>query len=313
VTRCSELGPGKRPRFALLIALVAVLATACGTDTGPNQLPPSPDYPARLARTNHDIAAAFESIERATDQPALANAVQDAAGTVSAAGQWLASGGPVPPALAQTNGTLTDALGKFATELAFLSQQINQGVICSGSTALGAITTAPSMAALRDASAQLARPPGGGPGFDWGGYLPAPRDQTNARMPTGRFVVDHRPNPPGDGVLQLHNEAQTDAVVILARSGSTLVEVSVRAGESTQVDGIPDGSYDVYYLTGSDWDDVVHGFGRQCEFNRFTGPSTFTSSPAPDGTNYTEETVTVRTTDSSDPGVTAVQPDGLPR
>ena len=56
-----------------------------------------------------------------------------------------------------------------------------------------------------------------------------------------------------------------------------------------------------------------NGFGRQCEFNRFTGPSTFTSSPAPDGTNYTEETVTVRTTDSSDPGVTAVQPDGLPR
>jgi hypothetical protein len=298
---------------ALLIALVAVLAVGCGTDTGPAQLPPPPDYPARLARTDHDIAAAFDAIERAPDQPTLANTVQDAASTVSSAQQWLASGGPVPPSLAEINGSLTDALGKFATELTFLSQQINEGEICSGSTAMGAITTAPSMAALRDASGHLAQPPGGGAGFDWGGYLPSPRDQTNARMPTGRLVVDRRPKPPGDGVLQLHNEGQTDAVIILARAGSTVVEVSVRAGESTRVDGVPDGSYDVYYLTGTDWDDVVHGFGRQCEFHRFTGPSTFTSSPAPDGTSYTEETITVRTTDSSDAGVTAIQPDGLPR
>jgi hypothetical protein len=297
----------------LLIALLAVVAAACGTSPGPGDLPPPPDYPARLARTDHDIAAAFAAIDRAPDQPTLAKTMQDAAVTATAAGQWLASGGPVPPSVAAVNDELSEALGKFGTELTFLSQQIDQGVICSGSTALGAITTAPSMAALRDASAQLARPPGGGPGYDWGGYLPAPRDQTNARMPTGRLVVDHRPNPPGDGVLQVHNEGQTDAVVILARAGSTLVEVSVRAGESTRLDGIPDGSYDVYYLTGTDWDDVVHGFGRQCEFHRFTGPSTFTSSPAPDGTSYTEETITVRTTDSADPGVTAVQPDGLPR
>lgn len=294
-----------------VLALV-LLITGCGAP-GSAVLPRPPGYQARLDRTDHDIASAFTAIDHSSDPTSLASTVLAAAGTVSAASQWLASGGPVPPSARQANDALSGTLGHFATELSYLAQQIDQQVICTGSTALGAITTAPSMAALRSESGALAAIPGGG--YDWGAFLPAPRDQSDARMPTGRLVVDRRTGPPGNGVLQVSDNGDADAVVVLARGGSTVLEVAVQAGQSAQLTGIPDGSYDVYYLTGTDWDDVVHMFGRGCQFHRFATPSTFTSAPVPGGTSYTTQNITVTAGTGGDeaPDASAVAPSALPR
>jgi hypothetical protein len=303
----------------LLLLVTAALALA-GCSSGPpggaaggapGGVPAPPGYPDRLSRTDHDLSTAFNGISRAPDQPALAQAVSAAAGAVSSAGQWLSSGGPTPEPLTKTNDALSGTLGHFADELAYLSQQINQQVICTGATAMGAISTAPSAVALRAEADQLAHPPGGGPGYRWGEFLPAPKQQTNTRVPNGQLVVDRRNPAGGNGVLQVSNEGDDDAVIALARGGSTLLEVAVRAGQSSEVDGIPDGSYDVFYLTGTDWDAMAHGFGRQCEFHRFTGPSVFNSTPVPDGVSYTEQTITVRTTTSPDTAV--IPPNALPR
>jgi hypothetical protein len=299
---------GTAPIGAVLTLLL--LLTGCSSPAP--AVPPPPGYQARLTRTDQDISAAFDAIDHAPDLPTLARTVLAAAGTVSAASQWLASGGPTPASAARTNDALTATLRQFADELAYLSQQVNQQVICTGSTALNAITTAPSMAALRAEAGALGTPAGAG--YRWGGFLPAPRDQVDARMPSGRLVVDRRTGPPGNGVLRVRDDGDTDAVVTLARGGAVVVEVAVRAGQSTQLTGVPDGSYDVYYLTGTDWDDVAHMFGRRCEFHRFTDPSTFSSNPVPGGTAYTSASITVSTTTGPDaPDASAVAPDSLPR
>ena len=291
----------------VLLGLVLVIA-GCSS-AGPSALPPAPGYQARLDRTDHDIAGAFSAIGHAKDPSSLADSVLAASGTVNSASQWLASAGPVPQAAVPTNNALVGSMGQFATQLSFLSNQISQQAICTGSTALGAITTAPSMNALRTEAGQLA-----GFGYHWGAFLPAPRDQSDARMPTGRLVQDRRSGQQGNGVLRVTNNGDTDAVVTLAKGGNTVVGIAVQAGQSTELDSIPDGSYDVYYLTGTDWDDVVHMFGRGCQFHRFTGPSTFTSTPVSSGTAYTVQTITVSTTSGDDaPDTSTVQPDGLPR
>ncbi|HEY1967935.1 MAG TPA: hypothetical protein VGH89_08315 [Pseudonocardia sp.] len=315
------MGSSGAPVGALVAALLVVALSMAGCSGGSSggsssgaELPAPPSYPDRLSRTDRDLAAAFDGINRAPNQPALARAVLAAAGTVSSASQWLASGGPTPGPMATTNDALTGTLSQFANELAYLGQQISQRVICTGATAVGAISTAPSAAALRAEVDRLAHPAGGGPGYRWGEFLPPPKDQTNTRVPNGQLVVDRRGSAggaAGNGVLEVQNDGDDDAVVALARNGSTVLEVAVRAGQSSEVNGIPDGSYDVYYLTGSDWDQVAHGFGRQCEFHRFTGPSAFNSTPVPGGISYTEQTITVRTTTSPDTAV--VEPDGLPR
>jgi hypothetical protein len=303
--------------LAAALGLLAAPALAGCAGPAPVTAPPPPGYAQRLATTDHDISAALDTVDTTNDPAALARAVLDAAGVVSASSQRLATGGPVPPSVAAANDALSGTLSRFAGELAYLAQQINQQVICTGSTADNAITTAPSMAALREEATRLAEPPPGVPAFHWGAWLPAPRDQMDARMPSGRIVVDRRPGAPGNGVLKLTDDGDTDALLTLAQNGRTVVEIAVRSGESTQLGGIPDGQYDVYYRTGTDWDDVAHDFGRQCQFHRFTAPSTFTSHPVPGGTAYTVQSITVSTTDApdgqDDPGVSAVQPDGLPR
>ena len=273
----------------------------------------------RLSRADRDISTAFDVVGHAPDLPTLTRTVLSAAGVVSAAGEQLAAGGPVPPAAADANNALVAALHQFANELAYLSQQINLHTLCTGSTALSAISTAPSMPALREASAALSAAKGnagggGGGGYDWGGFLPAPMDQANARPANGRLMADRRAGAAGNGVLEVSDNADADAVVILASAGRTVLSVAVRAGASTRVDGIPDGGYDVYYLTGSDWDGVVGIFGRHCDFHRFTDPSQFSSQPVAGGIAYTVKSITVQTTGTdSPPNITEVEPDGLPR
>jgi hypothetical protein len=296
---------------ALALILMAIGCSAA--PPGPALAPQPTGYQDRLAGTDRDISAAFDAIGRVPDLPTLTRNVLSAAGVVGAAGERLATGGPVPAQAANANNDLVTALHRFATELAYLSQQINLHAICTGSTALGAITTAPSMPALRQAAAALADAGAEG-GYQWGDFLPAPLDQVDARPANGRLLVDRRTGPAGNGALEISDNGDADAVVILASAGRTVLSVAVRAGASTRVDGIPDGGYDVYYLTGSDWDDVVGTFGRHCDFHRFTDPSQFSSRPVAGGTAYTVKSITVQPDGAdSPPNVTEVEPDGLPR
>jgi hypothetical protein len=299
-------------RTAPVVAVITLLLLVTGCGGAPP--PPAPDTPAGYQRlldqSDRELAAAFATIDRASTPDVLDRAVLAAAGVASAGAERLAGGGP-PPSVAADNAALAEALRRFGRELAYLSQQINLHAICVGPTALAAISTAPSMPALRAAAASLAAARPDRPAYRWGAALPPERDAAEEKpLPNGAHVADHRdPGRGGDGVLEVDNEGTADAVVVLASRGTLVVSMAVTAGRSARLDGIPDGDYDLAYTTGRAWDARLATFSRYCTFRRFTSPTSLHTRATPAGTEYTVQSVTLRDDPDQPPGHAPNQPE----
>ncbi|HEY2203509.1 MAG TPA: hypothetical protein VGH99_03395 [Pseudonocardia sp.] len=313
---------GLRPTRTAGAALAAVGALAglvgCAAPVPPPAAPPPPvstpgGYQAMLTETDRSIGDALAQVGRTPSLDQLAQQVLSTAGVVSAAGEQLRNSGPVPATVNQDNNTLIDGLHQFAEQLAYLSQQINGHAICTAPVALRAISTAPSTPGLRAVAGDLAAARGDRPAYHWGQSLPPAQDQTNRTLPNGAVVLDRRAGASGDGVLEVRNDGAADAVVMLSRGGSTLLSLAVSGGRTGRVDGVPDGDYDLFYTVGGDWDTGLSAFSRDCEFHRFTSPTTFTTRPAAGGSAYTIQTITLRGAADDSADTTQVLPDGLPR
>ena len=57
----------------------------------------------------------------------------------------------------------------------------------------------------------------------------------------------------GDGILKLENDGDDDTVFALQKDGELALAVYVRAGERSEVQGIPDGVFEVFQANGRDW------------------------------------------------------------
>jgi hypothetical protein len=301
--------------WALGLALI-VTVTGCARPAPPSRPSPPPaplDYQSVLTETDRSIGQAFAEVRAASTPHALAQRVLDAAGAASAAGERLDNDDPGPPAVSRDNVELASGLRRLGRELAYLSQRIGQHAICTGPVALRAISTAPSMAELREVAADLANAHGDRPTYHWGEALPPAQDETHRGMPNGTVLLDRR-GARGDGVLEARNDGPLDAVVLLARDGAAVLSVAVSAGASTTVNGVPDGGYQVFYTAGSDWDRQLNRFGRQCEFHQVSGPTTFTTRPAAQGhTAYTVQTITIHGAGAAAPDTVEVPAEALPR
>lgn len=296
-------------RTAPVVAVVALLLllTGCARPAPPPPAP-APDTPAGyqqlLDRTDHQLAAAFTDIGRAGTPDVLDREVLAASGVASSAAELLAGSGS-PPSVAADNAALANTLGRFGYELAYLSQQISLHAICAGPTAVAAISTAPSMPALRAASASLAAARPDRPAYRWGAALPPERDAAAEErpLPNGALVADRRdPAHRGSDELDVHNEGTADAVVVLASGATLVVSMAVTAGQSARLDGIPDGDYDLAYTTGRAWDAQLAIFSRYCVFRRFTSPASLRSRTTPAGSDYTKQSVTLRDAPAQPPG-----------
>jgi len=87
----------------------------------------------------------------------------------------------------------------------------------------------------------------------------------------------------GKGQLRVDNGTGHDAVVELVQAGKPVVSVYVATGLNTTVDDINDGSYELFYTSGTDWDGQLETFTRSCSFKRFQTPVNFTTTPIEGG------------------------------
>jgi hypothetical protein len=313
----SPLSPPILVRLVALLAALFLVGSAlagCAHPTaapgGPPAAPATPappvdtpdGYQKLLDQTNDELAAALAAVGAAPSLAALDQAVLTAAGVASSASERLTSSGPVPATVSEDNAALAGTLRQFGRELAYLSQQINVQVICAGPTALAAISSAPSMPALRAAAASLGTPRGDRPAYHWGSALPPATDAPRMPLRNGAVLVDRRNGASGDGVLRASNDGGADAVLLLARGGAVVVSLAVTAGQSAQLDGVPDGDYDLYYTAGQDWNAALATFSRRCEFHRFTTPTTFRTNPVPGGSAYTVQSIALHTPPQSGGG-----------
>ncbi|GAA2786453.1 hypothetical protein [Crossiella cryophila] len=98
---------------------------------------------------------------------------------------------------------------------------------------------------------------------------PEPAAAPNRRAGNGEVV--HRTGAKGGGTLAVTNNGKQDVAVsaVVGEPTDPRATIYVRAGASATLNGLPSGTYGVYYKTGVDWDAGRRGFTRDCGFAKF--------------------------------------------
>lgn len=194
-----------------------------------------------------------------------------------------------PPAEAvAVHRDLLAGLRQITTDLSQLSGQVESMELCAVPSILAAVSNAPGVNSLRTVHETLSsgRP---GASYQWGEFLPAPTPLPERRLANGRLVDNQRRT--GNGQLKVDNGTEHDAVVKLVQGGSPVVSVYVGKGSETTVGKINDGSYELFYTSGIDWDGQLKTFTRSCLFERFEESVEFTTVRVEGGINYTIQSI----------------------
>jgi CARDB len=119
----------------------------------------------------------------------------------------------------------------------------------------------------------------------------------------------------GMGRLTVKNGGSHDAVVLLAKSSKpskTLLAVYVRAGKSATVKGIRDGTYVVWFATGTRWDTHSRTFTSSRELRRFEDTMRFRTTRTSTYIKYSIWKVTLNATSGGNAPTSSVGDDGFP-
>jgi hypothetical protein len=84
--------------------------------------------------------------------------------------------------------------------------------------------------------------------------------------------------------------------------------VYVRGGGKAKVGGIRDGTYEIVWTEGRDWDNSLHAFTRDCAFQRFEDPFSYTTTPR----TYQTQTITLRPVVGGNARTGPVEPESIP-
>jgi len=109
------------------------------------------------------------------------------------------------------------------------------------------------------------------------------------RLSTGTIIREAGARS-GLGQLTIGNDLDLDGVAVLSQQeGSWVFAVYILNHDSYVMTGIPDGSYELYFTVGEDWDVQQATFTRQKRFSRFDDPLAFATTE----TTYSAWSVTL--------------------
>lgn len=107
------------------------------------------------------------------------------------------------------------------------------------------------------------------------------------RLPSGTLLTDRFREFGGQGRLIVDNGLVDDAYVKVVGGRKLWASFYVRGGEKFALDHVPDGTYQVLYCTGFDWNAKAHDFGRNQHAMRHDRSLDFTTTRATEGTQTT--------------------------
>jgi len=147
---------------------------------------------------------------------------------------------------------------------------------------------------------------------------PAQPAQAVGLVPTAASITCATSRPPngtilyagisgGLGRLTIVNGLSQDGVVALVRGSSKAISVYVRARSSTTVGNIKDGTYTIYFTTGSLFSVCNGRFTRGAAYWRFNDRLPFVSPPG-----YTVATLTLQAVPGGNAPVSQVNPGDFP-
>ncbi|MFJ1936626.1 hypothetical protein ACIOGZ_28690 [Kitasatospora sp. NPDC088160] len=79
-------------------------------------------------------------------------------------------------------------------------------------------------------------------------------------------------------------------------------------GQKADIEGVEDGTYEVYVSYGSDWDTEAKGFTLDCEYSKFDDTLAFET-----GRTATSWTITLQQTADGNAKTTDVEPNAFPQ
>jgi hypothetical protein len=291
------------PRLATAV-ICGIIVSGCGPLPGsPHATPLSPEaYQAELQADGGALTAALDGIEAARPLAPLASQVGSAASAVRAAAQRLTTiVPPTPYAAAQSD--LVSALDQLARQLSGVQAQVQSRELCAAPSVMATLSSLPGADALRRVAPRL-----GPAGAALTAALPAPEPLPDRQENNG--TVLHAPGQ-GRGEITAENVPDHDSVVTLAQGGRAVGSFYLTRGETARMTNIPDGTYDIFFTSGTDWDGSE--FTRSCTFQRFDKPATFTTTETQNEIIYTHFTVVLYPIPNGNSRVVDVPPGSFPK
>ncbi|OHV34231.1 hypothetical protein BCD49_24960 [Pseudofrankia sp. EUN1h] len=215
---------------------------------------------------------------------------------------------PLPSATATRQ--LAAALRSLSNDLTAVATDATNQKVCTGASGLPHVANSPGADAFRLAFLTLNTANPGHP-YTFGTFLPAAGPDPNRRPGSGPLPGGRRG---GYGKLTVENQGTVDTVVKLMAGGDLIRSIYVQAGGKVTVDAIPNGTYDAFYTSGSDWDDGGRRFTRDCEFDKFDDPLPYSTTTTSTAIEYSVWTLTLHTASSLGGGASTspVEPGAFP-
>jgi hypothetical protein len=282
---------------------------ADGATLGAVGPPASPKaYRELLATVGTPVSTALAGIAEATSLTSLSSRVARAEQVAGQAAERL--GQTVPPAdLGAEHADLVQAFKRLHGDLGGLRDAVEGRELCAAAAVMVRLGRSDGLTAVRDAANDLTDK-GRAQGYVFGLLAPLAAEEQNRRLPNGQLV---RPGSrTGRGQLTVDNGGNWDAVVTLAVDKRPAVSVYVRSNAKHTVDGIRDGSYLVYYTTGTDWDAKARGFTRGCAFAQFDDSFEFATTRTATQVQWDKWTITLQPVSGGTARTSDVDPDEFP-
>lgn len=251
----------------------------------PAALSPSA-YQEKLRSAGSAVAPVFDRLANAGSPEDARTELEQASAAAWEAARLL-DVDPPAEVLAVHRDLLT-GLRQLATDLSQLSDQAASMELCAAPSVLASVSNAPGVNSLRTVREVLGSGRLSG-SYQWGEFLPAPTPLPERRLANGRLVDSQRRT--GSGQLKVDNDTEHDAVVKLVQAGKPIVSVYVGKGSNATVEKINDGIYELFYTTGTDWDDQLKTFTRSCQFTRFEESAKFATVRVEGGREYTIQSI----------------------
>jgi len=261
---------------------------AGGASTAPSASPTPTEmttgqYVATVGAIDKPVSTALSAFAASGSTARL-----DAAATALENAAGLLDGVAAPAAAAQDNVDLSAKLKALAGDLQSLAkgQDGNGNAVCAAASPAVQAGRTDSLTALATLLKTMAAA-----GHPAGITLPKFPAQQQRSLATGTYLRDT--DRSGNGQLTIENGGDGDAVITLTRSGTRSFAVYLRKNGSYTVKGVRDGTYTVYFTTGSDWDSGRKGFTSGCAYQKFDETLKFTTKYTSTQVEYTTYTLSL--------------------
>ncbi|MFJ6214101.1 hypothetical protein ACIQGZ_12325 [Streptomyces sp. NPDC092296] len=244
--------------------------TASGPATASSPSPTATPYGQSLAGLVDPVSEALGRAAAARSLSDLDKRLDDVRDTARAAARGLNDAGP-PDDAVQPHRDLVEAFEQLGIDLGTVRSDIDDGHYCATSSALAGLGATKGLRALPKALGALTAA-----GYRTSFHAPRTGKQQNRRKATGSYIRSG--SRTGRGQLTVQNGGGSDAVISLVKGEQTAHSVYVRKGAGFKVDGVRDGTYTVYFTSGSDWDGATRQFTRDCGFTKFDDKLKFTTT-----------------------------------